>query len=1018
MTVGRLLRKSLLYYWRTHLAVAFGVAIAVAVLTGAFVVGESVRASLREIALERLGRTEWLVTSKHFFRQQLANGAPLILLEGIVSDEKSGRNAARVPVYGVDEKFWQFHQTPDPQAADRDLRMSPALASELDARLGNVIRVRVGKPSPIPAETLHGRKEDVGQTLRFTFAGVLPPSQMGNFSVQQQQGPVRAVFVPLGRLQRELDQRGRANAFLTVGPDSPAPHLRQNFQLEDIGLKFRAGAVESSSMLLDRSVASKVMEAAPDATPIFTYLANTISTRGREIPYSLISAVGDEPGIKLNTWAVRELQPKIGEPITIDFYVWDPSGRLEVKTATLPFAGVVPMSGLGGDRDLAPEYPGISDTDSVSDWDPPFPMDLGRIRSADEDYWERYRTAPKAFISLAEGQKLWGSRFGELTSIRLNNRDIRDRLRASIDPLEEGFTVTNVRDQALDASAGTTDFGEYFVYFSFFLVVSALLLAGALFRFGLETRGREIGLLRAVGVPPGIVRRLVFSEGLAVALIGTGLGLAGALLYGSFILYGLRTWWIGAVGTTDLRLHVSAAALLFGAAGGLLMAILFMAGGLGALGKLAPRDLLAGRTTPQTAAGGWGRWYLALLFLIAGVSMLWQKSPAGFFLAAALLLIGGVLTFGAWIGRARHSSLHNRPQLGIRSAGYRPGRSMLCAALIAFATFVIVSVDAFRKEDHTPTPDYPFVAESQLPIFYDLSQPQAATELAIPPDVITGARIIPLRLRTGDDTSCLNLYQPQNPRVLGVPKRLRSEAPWTLLDTDPEDGALPAIVDANSLTYVLHSKVGDVREFDGGLRVRFVGTFENSVFQSELLISEENFVNAFPDVQGYRMFLVDAAAPRVAALEATLADFGFDAVSTEERVAAYHRVENTYLSTFQFLGALGLLLGTAGLAAVLLRNLLERRRELALLGAVGFTPMDLRLIVLAENALLLAVGLTVGTVCAAIAAAPHWMQRGGQVPLTTVVVLPAIVFFTGVMVTLVAVQLATRAPLMNALRAE
>ena len=96
------------------------------------------------------------------------------------------------------------------------------------------------------------------------------------------------------------------------------------------------------------------------------------------------------------------------------------------------------------------------------------------------------------------------------------------------------------------------------------------------------------------------------------------------------------------------------------------------------------------------------------------------------------------------------------------------------------------------------------------------------------------------------------------------------------------------------------------------------------------------------------------AGPAAAAI---LADFGADARSTADRIAEFHRVENTYLSTFQTLGGLGLLLGTVGLAAVLLRNVLERRRELALLGAVGYGLPRLFVIVVTESALLLISGL-------------------------------------------------------------
>ena len=67
-----LLGRNLAYYWRTNLAVVFGVAAAVAVLAGALVVGESVRASLRELFLQRLGKTDHAVASVSFFREQLA----------------------------------------------------------------------------------------------------------------------------------------------------------------------------------------------------------------------------------------------------------------------------------------------------------------------------------------------------------------------------------------------------------------------------------------------------------------------------------------------------------------------------------------------------------------------------------------------------------------------------------------------------------------------------------------------------------------------------------------------------------------------------------------------------------------------------------------------------------------------------------------------------------------------------------------------------------------------------------
>jgi ABC-type antimicrobial peptide transport system permease subunit len=169
--------------------------------------------------------------------------------------------------------------------------------------------------------------------------------------------------------------------------------------------------------------------------------------------------------------------------------------------------------------------------------------------------------------------------------------------------------------------------------------------------------------------------------------------------------------------------------------------------------------------------------------------------------------------------------------------------------------------------------------------------------------------------------------------------------------------------------------------------------------------------------------LVETAPARAAEvsarLEDALTDVGGDAISTSERLSQFHRVENTYLSTFQTLGGLGLLLGTVGLATVLLRNVLERRRELALLGAVGYRRSHFLMMVAAENSVLLAGGLVAGAACAALAIAPAVIDRGGRLPLTTgAALLLFAVFAAGLLSSLAATRAATRSPLLQSLRSE
>jgi anti-sigma regulatory factor (Ser/Thr protein kinase) len=247
------------------------------------------------------------------------------------------------------------------------------------------------------------------------------------------------------------------------------------------------------------------------------------------------------PPIVLNEWAARELQAQPGHVLSMEYFLWEEPGQLVTRSTEFRVAAIVPIE--RGDRRMAPEYPGISDAASLVDWDPPFPLDLRKIRPADEEYWDKYTTTPKAFVPLQAGQQFWQSRYGALTSIRFASGmgNLERDLRAKVDPLAAGLSVINVREQSLDASRGATNFGEYFVYFSFFLVVSALLLAALFFKLSVEQRIREVGLLRAVGLPPSAVRRIFLAEGLVLSVAGALLGAAGAILYAGAIVSALRT---------------------------------------------------------------------------------------------------------------------------------------------------------------------------------------------------------------------------------------------------------------------------------------------------------------------------------------------------------------------------------------------------------------------------------------------------------------------------------------------
>ena len=229
MRMRSLVLRGLTYYWRTNVAVVLGVATAVAVLAGALLVGDSVRGSLRDLVLQRLGRADQVVSSVGFFREGLADAlasdltsgavCPVIAVEGAVTNQTGGRRVSRVQVYGVDDRFWRFHGLGRTGPGERDALVSAALAAEIGAGVGASILVRLERPSAIPIESLHGRKDQGGRTIRTTVRAVLAAAEMGEFSLRPQQGAVRAIFLPLTRLQQDLDVQGRVNTLIVRGQE-------------------------------------------------------------------------------------------------------------------------------------------------------------------------------------------------------------------------------------------------------------------------------------------------------------------------------------------------------------------------------------------------------------------------------------------------------------------------------------------------------------------------------------------------------------------------------------------------------------------------------------------------------------------------------------------------------------------------------------------------------------------------------------------------------------------------------
>lgn len=1192
-----LVRRSLRYYWRAGLAVLLGAAAGSAALTGALLVGDSMRASLRDMALARLGPVEHALTGRRFFREALAGeiaadarvagriGAicPIILLRAAINHADSDARANRVQILGVDERFWGLYEASVPPPAlddgmghpsgnsaphvtQRRIALNAPLAEALGVKIGDDVLLRFEKPSQVPTETLLGRRDDTVATLRLTVDRIIPGHGAGAFSLEQSQLAARNAYVPIDILQQALGQPGRANTLLAVtsDPSSDAADLRDalavalaaylrpdDFELR-IGINHRHGylSVESTRLLLEPAIERAVIDSAKQlgttTVPVLTYLANAITVdRGdasesgdslpRSIPYSTVTAIdweqlprqgvfefiaGSSEGqaqpvrsvskvlpeparsasegseiddILLNEWAARDLDANVGDRITLTYFVSMPGGELEETQAKFRLVGIVRMVGWAGDPDFTPTYEGITDARRVSDWDPPFPFDMKRIRPIDEAYWDDHRALPKAFIRLDAGRRLWGqdhARFGSLTAVRIvkpggaitdaDAAKFSDALTRTVRPVELGLFFEPVREQAMTAGGGSTDFGSLFIGFSSFLIIAAAMLVALLFRLGVERRAVEVGLMQAVGLNVRRVSRLLILEGGMLSVGGTVLGLAMAGGYAWLMLAGLRGWWSAAVNAPFLRLAVTPTSVLIGMFAGVFIALLSILWAVRGLARSTTRSLLSGAVvTPRRgshppneleararenrpSAMSIGLLLVGILaaFGLSAASLLTEAVPqvAAFFIAGFAMLVALLAALQLWL--ARTSSEHGvgpvRLTIGalaVRNARRKPTRSLLAAGLVASATFVIVAVGASRKSPDADaaartggTGGYSLIAEAAAALPYDPGTAEGRSSLGMGQEVerlCEDATIMAFRLRPGDDSSCLNLYKVRQPRILGAREQFmdrggfrfsRSMAesdderanPWTLLNRTFADGAIAAIGDESAVRWLLHLGLGEdlsiTDERGNEARLRIVGMLSGSVLQGELIVAEPQFLRLFPSTSGYGVLLIDAPPEQAASMKSVLSKglgrFGVEISDTRSRLAAYLAVENTYLSTFQALGGLGLLLGTIGLAAVTLRNVWERRGELALLRALGLRASDLFRMTLMEHTAILACGLAVGSISAAFAIAPHLLSSSGDVPLQSLAITIFLVFLIGAAVGAWSIHSTLKAPLLKALRRE
>ena len=529
--------------------------------------------------------------------------------------------------------------------------------------------------------------------------------------------------------------------------------------------------------------------------------------------------------IVLNTWTADRLQVSVGDIVSMNHSIMDNNYRIRYQHENFTVKHIVEMTGKAADDGLMPSFPGIAGRTSTFHWDPPFPLDLGRIGEEDEEYWNRYGGIPKAFIGLETGTSLWGTDVGNITQIRFSPEEgielsvLKENLTKVLLELvtkeDLALSVLEVKKEALESAEGIVLFTEMFLAFSGTAIAASALLLVLLVALRVDSRAGEIGLLRTFGFGKRSVRDIFLVEGSILSIVGGGIGTVLGLVFGEFIITGLNSFWSPIVEDSVVAFSFRIDDLVIGFCAGCSISIISMAIGLHHEGKRTVIHAVKGLPFQRTilmgadqgrkkgfsrkrtgGGGGHGEELLGAVMVLSALIILRVSVDDGsvlllFFVSGFMTLIGLLLVFHSLLMKRAGSEKHSREIPGkiitggrggwyfdyaLRNLAREPKRTTITVILFSLTLFVLVSLTANLQgvmyDRDRAVEDagggYAIVGESTNPIFADLADEDSRTDVGIDSSVFEDLEIEQFRTKGNVGGTCSNLNRNADPRIIGA----------------------------------------------------------------------------------------------------------------------------------------------------------------------------------------------------------------------------------------------------------
>lgn len=1094
MTRFRFIIKSFKYFIKQHIAVFLATLISTAVLTGALIVGDSVKYSLKQLIDKRLGNIEHaLVSGDRFVSSGLSakiskelnlTTAPILMLQGIAINSANQKRINKAQILGIEDDFWTLSNIEMPSLNDREVIISKNVSDKLNLLIGDEVLIRIQNADVIPINAPFTTDENQSIAIRLNIKQIATDEELGRFSLRNNQIAPYNIFINRNVVAKYLDLDDLSNLIVVaanaeINENELNKSLKNNWTVKDVGLKINQidnkdeFELISDRIFIDTPIADGVAKMNIPNEKIFTYFVNSLKINNRETPYSFVTAASNKligeklsnSEIIINSWLADDLNAKIGDSIRIKYFVIGPLRKLEEKTESFLVKKTIPINDSIFSSNLMPDFPGLSDAGSCSDWDTGIPIDLNKIRDKDEDYWNDYKGTPKAFISLEKGRELWKNKFGSYTAIRFDAADnskteLEQKVMAGISPDDLGLMFMNLRSQGKKAASNGVDFGELFLSLSFFVIAAAILLLVLIYSLNSESRRGEVGVLFGMGFTRKQILKLRFSESVITIIFSAIAGGFVGILYNNLMILGLNSIWNDAVHSEAIEIYVKPQTLFIGIVIGIITSLITIYFMTRRQLKESVVSIISNQESSYKIKKKSINKIIAFIGILSAVAMVIysvynsiEGNSELMLIAGFLFLVGATSLFLVFV-RPKIKSFNTSPKvlsfghLILMNAGRNISRSMAVVSLLALGTFTIIITGANRatfsgteNKRESGTGGFKLWAENTVPLLQNLNTAEGKKQYGLDDeDVLNDAKFIQFHSFEGDDASCLNLNQVQQPQILGVNPNLfdslkafsfakmlnESENPWLQLDKKYGKNIFPAFADQTVIQWGLLKSVGDTltyhNEFGDKISLILIGGLNSSIFQGNVLISNDNFEKNFPASGGSKIMLVDAPKENITEIEKLLnnylSDYGIDITSTSKRLATFYSVTNTYLSIFMILGGLGVILGTFGLGIVLMRNMLERKQEIATFKALGFQNKTIFKLIFSENLMLLIVGISIGFISAFIGILPSIVSPAFHIPGNFLFVLVLLVFISGLIWILIPIWLGLKNNLIQNLRKE